>query len=253
MPLKLIFSFLLLFGLFCLKTEGRSVPLLTSPVVDEGDLLSGKETRLLGQAIADYKAAGGPQVQMLIIKSLEGDILESFSIKATDSWKLGNEKKDDGVLFLMAIKERQMRLEVGQGLEGQLTDIKSAHIVRDVAKYFRQGNFAQGLLFVMESIAVATETEDLWHRSLKENNLKKHSSFSSGRGNRLSLIEAIFMLIAIVFVILSSLMRGHTRSSIFSGGGRYYGGGGGGFGGGGGSSWGGGGGGFSGGGSSGDW
>lgn len=249
MPLKLIFSFLF-FGLLCSGVWARSVPLLTSPVVDEGDLLNGQENRLLGQAIADYRDAGGPQVQMLIIKSLDGEILESFSIKATDSWKLGSGKKDDGVLFLMAIKERQMRLEVGQGLEGQLTDIKSAHVIRDVAKYFRQGNFAQGLIFVMESIAVATDTEDLWHRSLKKNNLKKHSSFSSGRGNRLSLIEAIFIIIAIIFVTLSSLMRGHTRSAVF-GGGRHYGGGGG-FGGGG-SSWGGGGGGFSGGGSSGDW
>ena len=86
------------------------------------------------------------QVAVLLVNSLEGDSIEEFSMRVVDRWKLGGEKSDNGVLLLVALGDRKLRIEVGYGLEGALTDAKSHYIIRNViTPYFKSGEIAKGI------------------------------------------------------------------------------------------------------------
>jgi uncharacterized protein len=97
-------------------TFARTIPQMTGPVVDEAKFLSQATNQKISHFLKSFQAQSGNQVQLLTINSLEGDSLEDFSIRVVNSWKLGHADKDNGVLFLIAKKERKMRIEVGQGL-----------------------------------------------------------------------------------------------------------------------------------------
>lgn len=215
------------------------IPRLTGPVVDlTGTLSPGVQEQLSNKIRALKKA--GPQFQVAIIPDLEGLDIESYSIKLAEEWQIGNAQKDDGAIFLLALKERKMRIEVGQGLEGQLTDVACARILSQTKDYFRQGDFAGGVDFTLAAMASSLGYD--W--SLSQRPQRKGAS-----SNKKRMLLHFFLLLFIPFYLFSSVfLRGRGR--YYSGRGPWSGGG---FGGGGGGSWGGGGGGFSGGGSSSSW
>src|SRR6187431_979785 len=98
-----------------------TVPPLTGPVIDQAGLLSAEQVSDLSaraQAMLTHL-----QMQIWIVPSLEGEAIEQLSIRAVDQWKLGDEKKDNGLLFLIAPADKRMRIEVGRGLEGNIPDI----------------------------------------------------------------------------------------------------------------------------------
>lgn len=218
----------------------REVPPLTGPVVDEVGLLDGRELGALSASLQKLREQNGPQIQVLIIDSLDGDILEEYSIKVVEQWKLGGEKNDDGVLYLIAIKDRKMRIEVGQGLEGFMPDITAGKIIRSISPFFKKGQYKDGIFFGVQSIA-----EKLGYK-LPDVSYTPPPSSSSGKGGQTwSLLQIfIFGIFFLILFLFGNRPRGHRRTPF------WYGGSGGSSGGG---SWGGGGGGFSGGGASGDW
>lgn len=223
------------------------VPTLTDPVMDLGEMMTAKDERLLRNLILSFHERGKGQVQVLTVKNLNGIPIEQASIQIVDQWKLGNDKRDDGVLILVAAEERRVRIEVGQGLEGQITDLEAKRIIEDVMlPVFRQATPSQGIVIgafqVMRSIDPQFEQTTSGEPAFQP---KAQSLFEK--------YEGFFFLIFIAFMILSNLFRPRRRGLFWLGGGGFGGGwGGGGFGGGGGG-WGGGGGGFSGGGASGGW
>src|SRR5258708_206801 len=99
------------------------VPSLTGPVMDFAGYLRAEDARDLQRLLLNYNEQGKAQIQVLILKDLQGVEIEDASIKITDAWKLGEKKKDNGVLFLVGAAEHRMRIEVGRGLEGTLTDL----------------------------------------------------------------------------------------------------------------------------------
>lgn len=223
-------------------TWAREVPPLKGPIVDEVGLIPWSLKKKLELGLADFKKQTGNQVQVLIIEGLEDETIEGFSIKVTDKWKLGSSSADNGVLFLLAMKERQMRIEVGQGLEGVLTDAKSGRIIDATVPFFRQGKYADGIVVALNSIThtLGGELKNVPVYPTKRRRDKTGLGF-------------------FVFLIVLMMLFGRGRRSslawfllgnIAGRGGRSYGGfSGGGLGGG----WSGGGGGFSGGGASGRW
>ena len=128
---------------------GLAVPPLGGPVVDQAGLLSGAEARRLEQLARAALAGEGGQVvqlQYLLVPSLEGDALEEFSIRVAEAWKIGSRKEGNGVLLVVARDERKVRIEVGQGLEGLLTDAQASRIIREVIQpAFRAQRFGDGL------------------------------------------------------------------------------------------------------------
>jgi len=108
------------------------VPSLDGRVNDHARLLSPDRAASLEERLAGYEQKTGHQFVLLTIASLEGDPLEDFSIRTVEKWKLGRKKVDDGLLLLIAKKERKVRIEVGYGLEGNITDAESSRIIRRV-------------------------------------------------------------------------------------------------------------------------
>jgi len=194
--------------------------------------------------IRQVREQGGPQIGVLIPINLQGQAIEEFSIQAAEQWQLGDKKKGDGLIILVAPQERQMRIEVGQGIEGDITDHATDQWIRHIMiPAFKRGQYAEGVAGVIAEVA------QLYDIKLSSGPKARRVH---RKPNELSPITLIFIII-LLFVILPRL-SGRSGFRSYRGRGGFGGGGfgGGGFGGGGGG-WGGGGGGFSGGGSSGSW
>ncbi len=141
--LFLFFSLLMVIS----ATAQRSIPPHGGVWVhDEAGILSAPAKTQLEAILQAHRDSTSNQIAVLVVPSLEGEDIDGYAVRVFKEWKLGQEKKDNGVLFLVAMEERQMRIEVGYGLEGVLTDAMSSRINRnEVAPYFRQGNYEAGI------------------------------------------------------------------------------------------------------------
>lgn len=123
-----------------------TVPALTGPVVDEGQMISAPMREKLSRFLRQLNEEGGTQLQVLTVDNLGGLSIEEASIKVTDAWKLGSAKADNGILLMMSRQERRVRIEVGQGYEGELPDVVASRIVREViVPQFKQGDMDGGV------------------------------------------------------------------------------------------------------------
>lgn len=264
-------AFLFALGFFWLTfASAFEVPALTGPVVDQAGILSSNETAQIAERLRSIKAQGGAQIQVLIIPSLQSEAIEQVSIQVFDQWKLGGEKKDDGVLFVIATNDRKLRIEVGQGLEGNIPDIIAKRIISEITRpIFKSGNYFAGIFLTTEAINQAASTPDgqiFDVYKFKEQILNNPGDLLSSRdrgnladrqdqvssGKKLSSAK-IFLILGVLWLIVFVFSPSTALWILFSllSGGRGGHRGGGGFGGGGG--WSGGGGSSSGGGASGDW
>lgn len=138
------------------------VPPLAGRVNDLAGLLDADEQSALDAQLATLESETGAQVALLMVPSLEGDSLEDFSIRVADAWKLGREGVDDGALLLIARDERQLRLEVGYGLEGAIPDATARRIIDDlIVPHLQQGDFAGGIGSGVEAVASLVRGEGL--------------------------------------------------------------------------------------------
>jgi uncharacterized protein len=152
----------LLAVLFASSVSALEVPYLSGRVIDTAGLLSPAAVDQLGEQLRVLEEGTGAQVVVLTIPSLEGDSLEDFSLRVVETWKLGRADVDDGVLVLIARDDRKMRIEVGYGLEGALTDAQSGRIIdRVMAPRFRAGDFDGGVAGAVEAVSAAIRGEEL--------------------------------------------------------------------------------------------
>ncbi len=251
MHAKLVSLIFLFF--FCLGPQAGAftVPSLTGPVIDQVGVLSASTQSQLSQLLQEAHRNKGPQVQVLVLRSLEGLEIEDAAIKIFDQWKLGGEKEDNGVLFLIAPKEKKLRIEVGRGLEGDIPDAIAKRIISDtVLPFFKRGEFGAGIVQGVQSILYYAKAEVSGANAVNPEALQQQDANlgeqDSGRGGGF-IIWIVLGCWILLFIFNPSL----ALMMLFSGrGGR---GGGGGYGGGGGGGWSGGGGSSAGGGASGSW
>lgn len=136
------------------------VPALKGRINDYAGMLTPATAQTLEQKLARFEQETTNQVVLLTIPSLEGDVMESFSIRVAEAWKIGQKEKNNGVLLILAQKERKMRIEVGTGLQGVLPDITAGQIIRNViAPSLRAGNYDQGISAGLAAIIDATKGE----------------------------------------------------------------------------------------------
>ena len=115
-------------------------------VHDEANVLSQQSVERLENQLKLYEDSTSNQIAILIILSLDGEIVEEFALRVAETWKLGQKEKDNGALLLVAIDDRKMRIEVGDGLEGVLTDALSNRIIRnEMAPHFREDDYDAGV------------------------------------------------------------------------------------------------------------
>jgi uncharacterized protein len=123
-----------------------AVPPLSGRVVDQTGTLSSGDIASLTQTLKDLEARKGSQVAVLIVPTTEPETIEQFSIRVAEAWKIGRKKIDDGALLVIAKNDRHLRIEVGYGLEGALTDVTSKRIIdEDITPKFKNGDFAGGV------------------------------------------------------------------------------------------------------------
>jgi uncharacterized protein len=157
-----------------------AVPTLTSPVTDLTNTLTASQKASLEQTLLAFAERKGSQVAVLIVPSVEPEPIEYFSMRVAEEWKLGREAQDDGVLFLIAKDDRNMRIEVGDGLEGALTDAATKRIVRDVVTpHFRAGDFYLGIVAGTDRIMSAISGEALPEPTMVERARRPTSDIGS--------------------------------------------------------------------------
>lgn len=128
----------------------------TGFVNDFAGVLSAEQKQQLEQKLSDFEKSTGNEISIAVIKSLDGDTVENFAVELFKDWGVGKEGKDNGALILVAVEDREMRIEVGYGLEGALTDAQSSWIVNNqMAPAFKNGNFYAGLNAASDKIISA--------------------------------------------------------------------------------------------------
>lgn len=237
----------------------KDVPPLRAHVNDTAGLLSDAAEQQLEQKLTSFEQQTQHQFALLTIESLEGDSVEDFSIRVVEQWKLGQKGKDDGLLLLVVQRERKLRIEVGYGLEGDITDAFSSQVIRKVlTPAMRAGDAEAGIERAFDLLIQKSGGD------VAPNGAAAPARRQKGGPSPLVLIGLLFFLLPFLLPLLFSRGgRGRSTGFLIGGLGGFGGGGwggssgggwGGGGGGGGGGGWGGGGGGgFGGGGSSGSW
>ena len=206
-------------------------PALTGRVVDAAHILSPVTIADLESKLADLEQKSGIQLEVATVPSLEGEEIEPYANELFRFWKLGEVKKDNGALLLIAPNERRMRIEVGYGLEGTLTDaISSIIIANAIAPRFKAGDFNGGVTRGVDDIITTLTTDSAeWKPKPRDTRSEQDAT----------LFDAIapFLIFLFIMFVLSRVSRRGGGNVIFipMGGGGFGGGGfgGGGFGGGG--------------------
>lgn len=274
-------------------TFAIDVPKLKGYVNDYADIISPSAEQRLEETLRSFEQTDSTQLVILTIPSLEGEVIEDFSIRVADAWKIGQTVKDNGIILLVAKEDRKMRIEVGRGLEGRLTDLMAGRIIDLVIKpSFKRGDYDQGFILGASALIDAARGEFKAEDEQIPDRGKGHapiftflifgivflvvlgaiSKILSGIGGAIGLPLLIHMMVfplgIISLIILAAIglfaglvlpimtpFGGHHRRGGFIPGGGFYSSGGSGFGGGGfsGGGFSGGGGGFGGGGASGNW
>jgi len=123
-----------------------AVPPLSGRVVDQTGTLAAGDIASLTQTLKDLETRKGSQIAVLIVPTTDGEAIEPFSLRVAEAWKIGRKKIDDGALLVIAKNDRRLRIEVGYGLEGALTDVTTKRIIdEDITPKFKAGDFAGGV------------------------------------------------------------------------------------------------------------
>src|ERR1700726_993120 len=139
-----------------------AVPPLTGRVVDQTGTLSSGDVVRLTQTLKDLEARKGSQIAVLIVPTTAPETIEQYSIRVAEAWKIGRKKIDDGAILLVAKDDHKLRIEVGYGLEGALTDVTSQRIIDGIiTPKFRSGDFAGGISAGVDRIIGVIDGEPL--------------------------------------------------------------------------------------------
>lgn len=168
------------------------VPQLRGHVNDYANMLSPGASQRLEQALADFERSDSTQIVVLTVNSLEGEALEEYAIKVAEAWRIGQAKLDNGAILLVARQERKIRIEVGRGLEGVLTDLVSGRIIRgDISPHFKNNDYDSGIAAGVASVMQVVRGEyKAQPRDLKQGRKSAEPVYTL----------LVFLLVAVVFL-----------------------------------------------------
>ncbi|MGA1864981.1 MAG: TPM domain-containing protein [bacterium] len=155
----LLISFILII-IFNTTDAKKPIPEVIGRINDFADMLTSYEEIELEKLLKENEKATSNQIVVVTIDTLGGDVLEDYSIRLAENWKIGQKEKDNGVILLISKQERKIRIEVGYGLEGALPDGLCGSIIRDeITPSFKKGNYFQGIKNGVNKIIKATKGE----------------------------------------------------------------------------------------------
>jgi uncharacterized protein len=146
MKRKPLFMLLLILLFVTSRLSGADIPFLTGRITDNAQLLSAEAARSLSDSLQAHEKRTGNQIAVLTVPSLDGESIEDFAVRVFESWKLGQKGRDNGVLIIVVPNDHRMRIEVGYGLEGTLTDLLAGRIIRNtMTPAFKNGDYQGGI------------------------------------------------------------------------------------------------------------
>ena len=181
---------------FCVQSAllfSLDVPPLDGPVNDYAHMFTTSEIQELNSYLYTIDRQSDLQIAVLTIPSLEGDNLESYSIRVAEKWQIGQKGKDSGVILVIVAQDRKLRIEVGYGLEDRITDAQSSRIIRSViAPQFKKREYGKGVLLgVKNLVGLALQDESLISDAVKESDRQSDDS--------IPLPLVIFLIIIFLF------------------------------------------------------
>ncbi len=243
--MKRLAAFGLVLALLCAGSclaGAIAFPPLTGRVVDQAGLLGQDASAQLTQELAQQESTTGQQVVVAIVSSLQGQTIEDYGYQLGRTWGIGQKDKDTGAILLVAPKEHKVRIEVGYGLEGTLTDAKSADIINEIIlPQFKQGQMQQGVVAgagAMLNVLNGRDIDAALPTAVVQDHVRRQST-----GSGITIGHVIFWVIFIAFILWLQTRRsslgwlpligmqswgtgGGGFSNGFSGGGGSFGGGG---------------------------
>src|SRR6188508_651421 len=184
-------------------------PPLTGRIVDQANIISADVRSAIEPKLADLEAKSGIQLVVATINSLEGQEIEPYANELFRTWKLGEKAKNNGVLLLVAPNERRVRIEVGYGLEGTLTDALSKVIIANaITPRFKTGDFGDGITRgVDDIITVLTTDASEW---------EKRPSLRLDHGQQIGDINETFIATVLVLFVILMLVWPGFRELVFN-------------------------------------
>lgn len=201
------------FALFCWSVHSLAepqFPVLTGRVVDQAGLLSQSEKSALVSTLASHEQRTGNQIVIVILRSLEGYDIADYGYQLGRYWRIGEADRDNGALLIVAPNERKVRIEVGYGLEGTLTDAHSHQIIQQqILPRFKSGDFAGGIRQGITAIVATTEGTD------PAPNPRSSSDHSLDSASELP----FYLIVGMIFLsqFLGGVHSNRFFSSLFSG------------------------------------
>jgi uncharacterized protein len=189
------------------------IPPLSARVTDLTQTLAPAEAAALEAKLADWEARTSNQLAVLVVPTTQPEPIESYALRVAEKWKIGRKGQDNGALFLIAKNDRKMRIEVGYGLEGMLTDVTARRIIAEnVAPAFRENRFAAGInAGVDRMIAVVAEGKPL-PPPKTENTRRPGGGFSFD-----TLLLILFVVVPVVGGVLRRIFGRLLGSTVGAG------------------------------------
>jgi uncharacterized protein len=188
---------------FVLAAYALTFPQLTGRVVDEAGVLDLAAKGELERKLAEFEAKTTGQLVVVTLKSLQGTSIEDYGYQLGRHWGIGQKEKNSGALLIMVPSERKVRIEVGHGLEGQLTDAVSRLIIQNsIVPRFGTGDYAGGINRGVDDIIQALADPDEWRQRAKQRPDSQPFGFD--------IIMAI-LLVIVVIMIMRSVSRGGAQ------------------------------------------
>ena len=188
----------------------QPIPSLERRVTDAADILSADQEAALEEKLATFEARKGAQIAVLTVASTAPEEIEQYSIRVVDAWKLGRKGVDDGALLIIAVEDRALRIEVGRGLEGVLTDLASNRIIDEsITPLFRGGDYAGGINVGVDRMIAVVDGEPL---------PEPEQQWQGGeRGGFEDIIGIVFVLAIVLSAMLRKIL-GRILGAVTTGG-----------------------------------
>ena len=194
-----------------LAQDFQPVPRLQARVTDLTGTLTAEQQVALEEKLAAFEARKGAQIAVLLVPTTAPEEIEQYSIRVVEEWQLGRKGVDDGALLLVAKDDRRVRIEVGYGLEGVLTDATSNRIIEDtIVPLFRRGHFYDGISAGVDQMIRVIDGEPLPEPDRR------------WRGGEPSAVPGILVFLFLVVPVMAVVLRamfGRVLGATFTGGG----------------------------------
>lgn len=195
--------------------QGQTFPKLTGRVVDEAALLSPQQEQALTEKLAALERQSGRQVVVATLTDLQGYDISDYGYRLGRAWGIGSRKKNDGALLIIAPNERKIRIEVGYGLEGVMTDALSSQIIRNaITPRFKAGDIPGGIYAGVDAIGqLLTLPPDEARALAAQADTSARSASDNGGG-----VMVGFWLIVGVVILVTMLSRRGGKGRRYRGG-----------------------------------